>query len=745
MRDTWIPTLVAILCLPLLFACGEESPEGGAQAPRGTVQSPSDGDKDREASASSEPAERNEPTPFANRAEEAERKRALLISINRYDLPGIKDLRGPANDLAVFKDLLQERFLFPEEHIHVLQDQQATIGAVLNTIDAQFCTAPRGSELVIYYAGHGSRVYDKERLEASNWDSSLVLYDSRRKGRKGSHDLTDDVMRGILDQLCNKLGHRVTLITDSCHSGSLTRGDLVARSIATSEEVYGQPDPKLWGQVPAWVRVVSDRERVDFAGHFVHLAACGSEQRAMEGELQGVGEYHGFFTWALCSVLREAQPGDRYRDLALRSEYRTRLLFAANKRSGYPQNPQFDGDPDREIFSRAFSAQPFRHLARVVDGQLTIQGGSFHGFEVGAHVAVRVVKGDVIGEAELSSVQLMQSRATWTPAPPTEIPELPLEVEWLRAAESSDILVHCADPALVAEINAIDGLRARGPRIDGRGGEAFALDLRRWEGGLTISSLEGQPLLELPSEEEERARALRKFEARERLWRGLWEMAGRAPMSVGLAKQDLPLLSLIQIRPEDARVRQMLENQGRDPDAFGALGWDAEGALPGEIALPPRRDPEGRFMFFFRLRVERKDIEGGTLFPVVLALSERRHLHVVLPDTGEKSAPAIGSEDGAYFIDRDLFFSHQHFDDWRLTRPERWRYLLLISNKPMSVELFRKVGRESTAQRGGETGLDYRLMAQLGLPTETTRSRRVEKLWGLTAIEVGIQARPTQK
>ena len=132
-------------------------------------------------------------------------KRALLIGINKYQIPGA-DLRGCVNDVKDLSAALIEFYGFKKSDIATLLDGAATQKAMKDGIKKLVRGAKKGDVIVLHYSGHGSNVPDdaKNRDEADgrdeilcptdlNWDDPLRddwLRDDVRQaaGRRQLHD-----------------------------------------------------------------------------------------------------------------------------------------------------------------------------------------------------------------------------------------------------------------------------------------------------------------------------------------------------------------------------------------------------------------------------------------------------------------------------------------------------------------------------------------------------------------------------
>lgn len=138
-------------------------------------------------------------------------KKALCIGINDY--PGTNmDLAGCVNDANDWAATLEARGF----EVTKLLDAQATKAAMSKAMSALIGAAKAGDSLVITFSGHGSVAPDKDSDEADGWDEALCPYDIAQ-GRP----LLDDEIARIFG--ARAAGVALVLISDSCHSGTVTR------------------------------------------------------------------------------------------------------------------------------------------------------------------------------------------------------------------------------------------------------------------------------------------------------------------------------------------------------------------------------------------------------------------------------------------------------------------------------------------------------------------------------------------
>jgi len=87
-------------------------------------------------------------------------KKALLVGINRYKIPGA-DLRGCVNDVKNLRVVLTAYYGFAGKDIKTLTDYAATTKAMRNAVATLVKGAKKGDVLLFHYSGHGANVPDK--------------------------------------------------------------------------------------------------------------------------------------------------------------------------------------------------------------------------------------------------------------------------------------------------------------------------------------------------------------------------------------------------------------------------------------------------------------------------------------------------------------------------------------------------------------------------------------------------------
>jgi uncharacterized caspase-like protein len=138
---------------------------------------------------------------------------ALLIGVNEVD-PNAYDgewngkLRFPESDAEAIAEMAAG---FEK---HFLRTAEATIDAVKDGIREAAEALQPGDIFMMFYSGHGNRIKDRSGDEfEDNHDETMCLYDG---------ELLDDELYAMWPLFAE--GVRVLVMSDSCHSGSITRG-----------------------------------------------------------------------------------------------------------------------------------------------------------------------------------------------------------------------------------------------------------------------------------------------------------------------------------------------------------------------------------------------------------------------------------------------------------------------------------------------------------------------------------------
>lgn len=159
------------------------------------------------------------------------RKVAMCVGQNSYDpSTGVTPLRGCVNDAVLIGEML--RFAGFEE-VRQIHNEAATQEGILDRLSTEIAKLREGDYFVFWNSSHGYQVQDRSGDElVDGLDEAICTYDTDPR-----NPLTDDKFAQILARAHPKAF--VFLGSDSCHSASLTRGQL--------EEMSKNPrTPKMW-------------------------------------------------------------------------------------------------------------------------------------------------------------------------------------------------------------------------------------------------------------------------------------------------------------------------------------------------------------------------------------------------------------------------------------------------------------------------------------------------------------------
>ena len=225
-------------------------------------------------------------------------KKALCIGINDY--PGTQnDLSGCINDANDWAAELAGRGFA----VSKMLDSQATHAAMTAGIASLINGAIKGDTLVITYSGHGTWVPDSSGDEPDGRDEGLCPYDIGSAG-----PLLDDQIRQMF--AARAAGVRILLLSDSCHSGSVTRG-------IEDDLDPGHPRARFM-PLEAWMpanelppasarptHLVGGLKR---SGGDLLLSGCLDTQYSWDTSFKG--RPNGAFTYYAIKTLRESKPAN---------------------------------------------------------------------------------------------------------------------------------------------------------------------------------------------------------------------------------------------------------------------------------------------------------------------------------------------------------------------------------------------------------------------------------------------------
>jgi hypothetical protein len=274
-------------------------------------------------------------------------KKAVLIGINRYKIPGA-DLRGCVNDVKNMQAVLTQMYGFASKDIAVLTDFAATTKAMQAAMSKLIREARQGDVLLLHYSGHGSNVIDISGDEPDRRDEILCPTDL-----DWHKPLLDDWLRKTFNRL--RPGVSLMVIMDCCHSGTNTRVLLppdapsIPRFLPNPLDIMeAESGRRLRGKVKGSLRTSAAAKRkasdvVDANIAELLITGCRDTQTSADAYIGG--SYNGALTYCLVETLKAGGGNISYRQL---HEGTIRRL----KQGGYDQVPQLEGRLAR--FDRPF-------------------------------------------------------------------------------------------------------------------------------------------------------------------------------------------------------------------------------------------------------------------------------------------------------------------------------------------------------------------------------------------------------
>lgn len=274
-------------------------------------------------------------------------KRAVLIGINRYQIPG-SDLRGCVNDVKNLQKALTTYYGFSVKNITTLVDLQATKKAMQAAIQKLVTGGKKGDTLLLHYSGHGSNVPDDNGDEADHRDEILCP-----TNLDWDDPLSDDWLRTTFNKL--RAGVSLTVIMDCCHSGTNTRAitppdepikerflpcplDLMATE--SGRKLRGTLRGQM-GKAPRGRKRKSDIVHADIREMLI--TGCRDTQTSADADIGGT--FNGALTYYLVESIKEVNGELSYRQLQQRTA-------AKLKSEDFDQVPQLEGE--RTSFDRPF-------------------------------------------------------------------------------------------------------------------------------------------------------------------------------------------------------------------------------------------------------------------------------------------------------------------------------------------------------------------------------------------------------
>ncbi|KAF8596662.1 hypothetical protein BDV93DRAFT_454444, partial [Ceratobasidium sp. AG-I] len=155
------------------------------------------------------------------------RLHALIIGINEYKSPERKNLRGCVADAESIVAYLTHNLCVPHAQILCLLNEQATRQEIIDSFRSHLInnsTIKYSDPIIIYFAGHGDSVEAPAEWYSSDGKCEMILPYDASWSYNFVHGIPDRTLGALISELHQAKGDNITVILDSCFSGSGTRG-----------------------------------------------------------------------------------------------------------------------------------------------------------------------------------------------------------------------------------------------------------------------------------------------------------------------------------------------------------------------------------------------------------------------------------------------------------------------------------------------------------------------------------------
>jgi metacaspase-1 len=326
---------------------------------------------------------------------QAQVKHALLIGIGDYDTRITNWAKlNSVKDIEVIRATLLRQNFEPGKITSII-DKDATKTNIVAAIKQLINSIKQSSGDVVYIhvSSHGAQLEDDNEDEIDGLDEAIVTINAKWTDDKNEFSkiageyLRDDEFGQLVEQLRTKLGKDgdVVVCMDLCHSGTATRGELVARGNKPALVSGKLKMTKKAGEDLKEFRENNLASRGDNTGlaTYVVISAARAEEAAYE-TLNDENKKMGALSYAFSKSLENLKDSTTYRSLFASIE-------AIMDQKSNIQHPVLEGNGiDRGFLGGKFLVQqPYVEIESVnlENKIIKIKAGSFSGIDVGTAVA----------------------------------------------------------------------------------------------------------------------------------------------------------------------------------------------------------------------------------------------------------------------------------------------------------------------------------------------------------------------
>ena len=336
-----------------------------------------------------------------------DRRHALLIGCSAYDhLDKRYQLRGPANDVRLMRQLLVDRFRF-EQHsddiVTLAASEEDDFKPSRANIEREFVrlakTVRAGEHVVVLMAGHGSQQPDGDPdnprdIEPDGLDEIFLASDVKAwDGERGAVEnaIVDDELHTWVKRIVDR-GAFVWLIIDACYSGTGVRGNdtEVSRNVPTERlvprEALAASDQQASTAFDhsGETSLFADRDE----GGLVAVYAAQPNESTPERKLpleadRDQRKFYGLLTYCICEIMGNTSRNLTYNELV--QAIQTRYVTMGRRKP----TPLIEGtDRDRLVLGHESPKRSQIMLQRGTKNQHTINAGLFRGIREDSVLAV---------------------------------------------------------------------------------------------------------------------------------------------------------------------------------------------------------------------------------------------------------------------------------------------------------------------------------------------------------------------
>jgi hypothetical protein len=208
--------------------------------------------------------------------------KALLVGINAY--PGCP-LSGCLNDIGDMADFLVKKYNFKYSQIRLLADGRATTKEILSRLNWLIQVSP-GDRVVFHYSGHGAQFAGRgsnEEIDKLNEVICPVDFDWTEP-----HMISDKQFYEIFSHMPK--GVRFNWVSDSCHSGDLTKDMPPPGAPVNKARAYPMPIDMAWRVQTATELKIHSPEHCSITNGILDvgfISGCRSNQTSADTVVNG--------------------------------------------------------------------------------------------------------------------------------------------------------------------------------------------------------------------------------------------------------------------------------------------------------------------------------------------------------------------------------------------------------------------------------------------------------------------------